>query len=57
MIAKKHIHNPNLPENVSFPQTLVTALVDRIDFTDFVPTVRMIQTLEKNTKVISFAFY
>lgn len=37
MVAQKHIYNPNIPSDVSTPQTLVTALVDRIDFTDFVP--------------------
>jgi acyl-coenzyme A thioesterase 9 len=37
MVAQKHIHNPRLPEGIPSPQTLVTALVDRIDFSDFVP--------------------
>lgn len=37
MVAQKHILNPKLPEGVPSPQTLVTALADRIDFSDFVP--------------------
>ncbi|XP_064212901.1 acyl-coenzyme A thioesterase 10, mitochondrial isoform X2 [Tribolium castaneum] len=37
MVAQKHILNPKLPEGTPSPQTLVTALVDRIDFSDFVP--------------------
>lgn len=39
MVAQKHIVNPKLPEGVPSPQTLVTALVDKIDFSDFVPRV------------------
>ncbi|XP_060527760.1 acyl-coenzyme A thioesterase 9, mitochondrial-like isoform X2 [Cylas formicarius] len=37
IVARKHILNPNHPENELFPQTLVTVLVDRIDFTEFQP--------------------
>ncbi|RZC37772.1 hypothetical protein BDFB_000389 [Asbolus verrucosus] len=37
MVAQKHILNPKLPEGIPPPQTLVTALVDRIDFSDFGP--------------------
>ncbi|KAG5890384.1 hypothetical protein JTB14_029748 [Gonioctena quinquepunctata] len=37
MVAHKHIENPKLPPNETFPHILVTALVDKIDFTDFNP--------------------
>ncbi|CAH2003993.1 unnamed protein product [Acanthoscelides obtectus] len=37
MVCYKHIVNPKLPENETFPYNLVTVLVDRIDFTDYVP--------------------
>ncbi|VEN61909.1 unnamed protein product, partial [Callosobruchus maculatus] len=37
MVCYKHIVNPKLPENEVFPYSLVTVLVDRIDFTDYVP--------------------
>lgn len=37
IVAHKHIYNPNLPKDALFPQTLVTVLVDRIDFTDYLP--------------------
>lgn len=37
MVAQKHILNPDLPSGIPSPQTLVTACVDRIDFSDFVP--------------------
>lgn len=39
IVARKHISNPNLPKDAKFPQTLVTVLVDRIDFTDYAPKV------------------
>lgn len=38
IVAEKHILIPNHPEDVPNPQTLVTALVDRIDFTEFNPS-------------------
>ncbi|KAJ8961189.1 hypothetical protein NQ318_008872 [Aromia moschata] len=37
MVAFKHIVNPKQPENEPFAYTIVTALLDRIDFTEFVP--------------------
>nr|CAH7765004.1 unnamed protein product [Callosobruchus chinensis] len=37
MVSYKHIANPKLPEHETFPYSLVTVLVDRIDFTDYVP--------------------
>nr|CAI5819129.1 unnamed protein product [Callosobruchus analis] len=37
MVCYKHIVNPKVPENEAFPYSLVTVLVDRIDFTDYVP--------------------
>ncbi|CAH1997351.1 unnamed protein product [Acanthoscelides obtectus] len=37
MVCYKHIVNPKLPENETFPYNLVTVLVDRIDFTEYVP--------------------
>nr|XP_023011961.1 acyl-coenzyme A thioesterase 10, mitochondrial-like [Leptinotarsa decemlineata] len=37
MVAHKHIVNPKQPPNEVSPDTLVTALVDKIDFTDFTP--------------------
>ncbi|KAF7267930.1 acyl-coenzyme A thioesterase 10, mitochondrial-like [Rhynchophorus ferrugineus] len=37
IVARKHIYNPKLPKDALFPQTLVTVLVDRIDFTDYQP--------------------
>ncbi|XP_074025270.1 acyl-coenzyme A thioesterase 9, mitochondrial isoform X3 [Leptinotarsa decemlineata] len=37
MVAHKHIVNPKQPPNEVSPYTLVTALVDKIDFTDFTP--------------------
>ncbi|KAJ8966738.1 hypothetical protein NQ317_012670 [Molorchus minor] len=37
LVSYKHIVNPKQPENEPFSYTLVTALVDRIDFTDFIP--------------------
>ncbi|XP_048520925.1 acyl-coenzyme A thioesterase 9, mitochondrial isoform X1 [Dendroctonus ponderosae] len=37
IVARKHILNPQLPDGVHFPQTLVTVLVDRIDFTEYLP--------------------
>ncbi|KAF2895765.1 hypothetical protein ILUMI_10411 [Ignelater luminosus] len=36
-VAQQHILNPKLPAGKSSPYTLVTALVDKIDFTDFIP--------------------
>lgn len=36
-IAQKHILNPKQPEGKHSPYTLVTALVDKIDFTDYLP--------------------
>lgn len=38
MIAKKHILNPK-SEGKPFPYTLVTVLVDKIDFSDYQPKV------------------
>ncbi|KAJ3653298.1 hypothetical protein Zmor_012557 [Zophobas morio] len=40
IIAQKHILNPKLPPHVPLPQTLVTARIDKIDFTPFVPQVK-----------------
>lgn len=37
-VVHKHLLLPNLPEGVALPYTFVTALVDKIDFTDLVPT-------------------
>ncbi|CAG9771220.1 unnamed protein product [Ceutorhynchus assimilis] len=37
IVARKHIHNPKLPKDVNFPQTLVTVLVDRIEFSEYMP--------------------
>lgn len=37
LVANKHIYTPKLPEGVHSPYTLVTAQIDQIDFTDFVP--------------------
>ncbi|CAG9862828.1 unnamed protein product [Phyllotreta striolata] len=37
MVVHKHIQNPNKPENEIFPYTIVTAQVDKIDFTEFIP--------------------
>lgn len=37
MVGHKHIVNPKQSEREHFPYTLVTALVDKIDFTDFQP--------------------
>ncbi|CAG9823418.1 unnamed protein product [Phaedon cochleariae] len=37
MVAHKHIVNPKAPKNEDFPYTLVTALVDKIDFSEFTP--------------------
>ncbi|XP_072388736.1 acyl-coenzyme A thioesterase 9, mitochondrial-like isoform X2 [Diabrotica undecimpunctata] len=37
MVGHKHIVNPNQSGTENFPYTLVTALVDKIDFTDFIP--------------------
>lgn len=37
MVVHKHIYNPNQPKNETFPYTLVTAHVDKIDFTEFLP--------------------
>ncbi|KAL3280580.1 hypothetical protein HHI36_003813 [Cryptolaemus montrouzieri] len=36
-VAYKHIYTPSLPDDVASPYTLVTAHVDQIDFTEFVP--------------------
>ncbi|XP_045471026.1 acyl-coenzyme A thioesterase 9, mitochondrial-like isoform X2 [Harmonia axyridis] len=36
-VAYKHIYAPTLPDDIPAPYTLVTAAVDQIDFTDFVP--------------------
>ncbi|KAL1491501.1 hypothetical protein ABEB36_012090 [Hypothenemus hampei] len=36
IVARKHIVNPEAPPG-NFPQTLVTVLVDRIDFTEYQP--------------------
>lgn len=38
-VAQQHILNPKLPAGKPSPYTLVTALVDKIDFTDFTPKV------------------
>ncbi|XP_035904014.1 acyl-coenzyme A thioesterase 9, mitochondrial-like isoform X1 [Anopheles stephensi] len=37
-VVHKHVLVPDLPEGVSLPYTFVTVLVDKIDFTDLVPT-------------------
>uniref|UniRef100_A0A182SRC6 HotDog ACOT-type domain-containing protein n=1 Tax=Anopheles maculatus TaxID=74869 RepID=A0A182SRC6_9DIPT len=37
-VVHKHVVVPDLPEGVSLPYTFVTVLVDKIDFTDLVPT-------------------
>ncbi|XP_044750790.1 acyl-coenzyme A thioesterase 9, mitochondrial-like isoform X2 [Coccinella septempunctata] len=37
LVAYKHIYAPTLPDDIASPYTLVTAAVDQIDFTDFVP--------------------
>ncbi|KAK9887403.1 hypothetical protein WA026_022339 [Henosepilachna vigintioctopunctata] len=36
-VACKHIYAPTIPDGVLSPYTLVTAAVDQIDFTDFLP--------------------
>ncbi|XP_049818353.1 acyl-coenzyme A thioesterase 9, mitochondrial-like [Aethina tumida] len=36
MIAHKHLYDPKLPQDVHFPQVLVTVLVDKIEITDYV---------------------
>ncbi|KAF5304479.1 hypothetical protein FQA39_LY09675 [Lamprigera yunnana] len=36
-VAQKHILNPKLPQGQHSPYSLVTALVDKIDFTDYLP--------------------
>lgn len=36
-IASKHLLNPKMKEGDILPQILVTALVDKIDFTDYIP--------------------
>lgn len=43
MVAEKHIKNPK-SEGKPFPYTLVTLLVDKIDFTGELPKVREIVT-------------
>lgn len=45
MVAQNHIKNPKIPEGEVSPYTLVTALVDRIDFTDYVVKVSCINSL------------
>ncbi|XP_064552609.1 acyl-coenzyme A thioesterase 9, mitochondrial isoform X1 [Drosophila montana] len=35
-LCHRHVHVPELPENVSLPYTFVTLLVDRIEFTNIV---------------------
>lgn len=37
-VVHKHLLLPKLPEGVALPYTFVTVLVDKIDFTDLVPT-------------------
>uniref|UniRef100_A0A182F9B3 HotDog ACOT-type domain-containing protein n=1 Tax=Anopheles albimanus TaxID=7167 RepID=A0A182F9B3_ANOAL len=37
-VVHKHVLVPDLPEGVSLPYTFVTVLVDKIDFTDLMPT-------------------
>uniref|UniRef100_A0A2M4AKI5 Putative acyl-coa thioesterase n=1 Tax=Anopheles triannulatus TaxID=58253 RepID=A0A2M4AKI5_9DIPT len=37
-VVHKHVLLPDLPEGVSLPYTFVTVLVDKIDFTDLMPT-------------------
>ncbi|KAF5269330.1 hypothetical protein FQR65_LT02632 [Abscondita terminalis] len=36
-VAQKHILNPKVPEGQHSPYTIVTALVDKIHFTDYLP--------------------
>lgn len=39
IIAYKHISNPKIKTPEDFPYVFVTLMVDKIDFTDFVPKV------------------
>lgn len=36
-IIHKHLHMPNHPEDVPLPYTFVTILVDKMDFTNYIP--------------------
>lgn len=41
-VAQNHIKNPKVPEDEASPYILVTVLVDRVDFTDYVVKVSKI---------------
>lgn len=42
-VSHLHIFNPNVPQGEATPYTIVTVLVDKIDFTNFLPKVCQIK--------------